>query len=116
MPEVTALLGGDPALAGLTRLPAEPMPDVLALLGDAATRRRLTPFEIAPASSAAELAAYRRLRRRVFVDEQGLFARDDHDDHDDDPRTVVLLARGRDGAVLGGVRLHPADPGAPDVG
>ena len=121
MPEVTALLGGDPAIgapadSALARLPAEPMPDLLALLGDAATRRRLTPFQIAPADGPAELAAYRRLRRRVFADEQGLFDGDDHDDHDDDPRTVVLLARGRDGAVLGGVRLHPADPGGPDIG
>jgi AIR synthase-related protein len=116
MPEVTALLGGDPALAGDARLPAEPMPDLLALLGDAATRRRLTPFEIAPAQDGADLAAYRRLRRRVFVDEQGLFDRDDRDEHDDDPRTMVLLARDRDGLVLGGVRLHPADPGGPDLG
>jgi putative N-acetyltransferase (TIGR04045 family) len=116
MAEVTALLGGEPALGGSARLPAEPMPDVLALLGDAATRRRLTPFEIRPASSAAEIEAYRRLRRQVFVDEQGLFDADDHDEHDDDPRTVVLLARGRDGSVLGGVRLHPADPGGPDIG
>jgi putative N-acetyltransferase (TIGR04045 family) len=115
MPEVTALLGGEPPLAGSARLPAEPMPDLLALLGDAATRRRLTPFEIAPAGGAADLAAYRQLRRRVFVDEQRLFD-DDHDDFDDDPRTVVLLARARDGALLGGVRLHPAEPGGPDIG
>jgi putative N-acetyltransferase (TIGR04045 family) len=115
MPEVTALLGGDPPIPGSARLAAEPMPDLLALLGDAATRRRLTPFEITRASGAAELEAYRRLRRRVFVDEQGLFD-DDHDDFDDDPRTVVLLARARDGALLGGVRLHPAEPGGPDVG
>jgi AIR synthase-related protein len=116
MPEVTALLGGDPVLAGDGRRPAEPMPDLLALLGDAATRRRLAPFTIAPARDAADLAAYHGLRRRVFVDEQGLFDRDDHDDHDDDPRTVVLLARGRDGQLLGGVRLHPAEPGGPDLG
>jgi putative N-acetyltransferase (TIGR04045 family) len=116
MPEVTALLGGDPALPGRSSLPAEPMPDLLALLGDAATRRRLAPFDIAPAQDAADLAGYRRLRRQVFADEQGLFDGDDHDDHDDDPRTVVLLARDRAGALLGGVRLHPADAGGPDLG
>jgi putative N-acetyltransferase (TIGR04045 family) len=44
----------------------------------------------------------------VFVEEQGLFAADDHDDHDDDPRLVVLAAHDRDGTFLGGVRLGPA--------
>ena len=39
------------------------------------------------------LAAYQRLRNRVFVDEQGLFTGHDHDDRDDDPRTLVLVAR-----------------------
>ena len=60
-------------------------------------------------------AAYHRLRERVFVGEQGLFARTDRDERDDDPRTVVLEARGADGELLGGVRLGPADDG-PDVG
>jgi putative N-acetyltransferase (TIGR04045 family) len=120
LPEVTALLGG-PDLAGADGAPVPvppraPMPDVLALLGDTVTRERLAPFEIAPAGDAADLASYRWLRRNVFVDEQGLFDRDDHDDHDDDPRTVVLLARDRAGALLGGVRLHPAVPGGPDLG
>jgi putative N-acetyltransferase (TIGR04045 family) len=55
------------------------------------------------------LRAYRRLRRSAFVDEQGLFgAAGEADDADDDPRTVVLVARAPDGTVLGGVRLHPA--------
>jgi AIR synthase-related protein len=115
MPEVTALLGG-PDLAGTGGTRREPMPDVLALLGDTVTRQRLAPFGIAPAEDATALASYRWLRRNVFVEEQGLFDRDDHDDHDDDPRTVVLLARDRSGAVLGGVRLHPAVPGGPDLG
>jgi len=53
------------------------------------------------------LAAYARLRRRAFVEEQGLFARDDTDAHDDAPGTRVLVALGMDGEVLGGVRLHP---------
>jgi len=92
------------------------MPDVLALLGDKATRERLPPFEISPAEDAASIACYRWLRRNVFVVEQGLFERDDRDDFDDDPRTVVLLARDRAGAVVGGVRLHPAVPGGPDIG
>ncbi len=64
-------------------------------------------------ADAAGIAAHRRLRREVFVDEQGMFARHDVDDVDDDPRAVVLVARqGID--VLGGVRLAPATD--PDVG
>jgi putative N-acetyltransferase (TIGR04045 family) len=58
---------------------------------------------------------YHRLRHRIFVEEQGLFAGSDADDRDDDPRTVVLLARGVHGELLGGVRLGPAGPGA-DIG
>ena len=68
-------------------------------------------FVVVRADSPAQLAAYRALRRDVFVAEQGLFTGTDRDDVDDDPRTVVLLARARDGEVLGGVRLHPALPG-----
>ena len=73
------------------------------------------PFVVVRAETRADLEAYHRLRRDVFVGEQGLFAGSDLDDHDDDPRTVVLLARAVSGAsgegageVLGGVRLHPA--------
>lgn len=50
---------------------------------------------------------YRRLRRREFVETQGLFARDDSDRADADLRTRTLIARDAGGAVLGGVRLHP---------
>jgi putative N-acetyltransferase (TIGR04045 family) len=69
-------------------------------------------FQISPA---ADQRDYGRLRRRVFVDEQGLFDRTDADERDDDPRTVVLLARAPDGTVLGGVRVGPAGAG-PDIG
>lgn len=48
------------------------------------------------------------LRHRAFVEEQGLFNGSDRDDVDDDPRTLVLVARAADGTVLGGVRLWPA--------
>jgi len=80
-------------------------------------------FYITPVSDAAGLAAYHRLRHDVFVTEQGLFAGTDRDDYDDDPRTVVLLARSAGepdvGEVLGGVRLRPMTgdgPSAPDLG
>ncbi|MFI5957059.1 MSMEG_0567/sll0787 family protein [Cryptosporangium sp. NPDC051539] len=64
---------------------------------------------------ADDLAPYHALRRAVFVDEQGLFAGHDLDDRDDDPRTVVLVARDHSGTVVGGVRLGPALDG-PDIG
>lgn len=73
-------------------------------------RAPVPAFVISQAESAADLAAYHQLRRQVFVLEQGLFSHSDTDDVDDDPRTIVLLARTRDGAVLGGVRLGPVTP------
>jgi putative N-acetyltransferase (TIGR04045 family) len=90
--------------------------DVLVVLGDAASLARRPAFDIETAAGPAAVGAYRALRRRVFVAEQGLFDRHDLDDHDDDPRTVVLVARDRSGAVIGGVRLGPADPAGPDLG
>jgi len=72
-------------------------------------------FQVSVATDAAGLAAYRRLRHDVFVTEQGLFAGSDRDEHDGDPRTVVLVARATAGPgageVLGGVRLHPVRQG-----
>jgi putative N-acetyltransferase (TIGR04045 family) len=61
----------------------------------------------------ARMRAYAALRRRAFVEEQGLFDQDDSDEHDGAAHTVVLVAAAADGAVLGGVRLHPEgdDPG-----
>jgi putative N-acetyltransferase (TIGR04045 family) len=86
------------------------------LVGEVLLGQRLPRFLIEPAADRAALAAYRQLRHRMFVEEQGLFARHDLDEYDDDPRTVVLLARGvRDGEVLGGVRLGPVPAGA-DIG
>jgi putative N-acetyltransferase (TIGR04045 family) len=70
------------------------------------------PLMIEPAADPRD---YHRLRSRVFVDEQAMFDRSDRDDRDDDPRTVVLEARGSGGELLGGVRLGPAGPGA-DIG
>ncbi|HEX3825881.1 MAG TPA: MSMEG_0567/sll0787 family protein [Sporichthyaceae bacterium] len=70
---------------------------------------------VEPADGPTTLAAYRALRREVFVAAQGLFDRDDADEVDSDPRTIVLVARAGDGTFLGGVRLGPATPG-PDIG
>ncbi|MSW64757.1 MAG: AIR synthase, partial [Actinobacteria bacterium] len=55
----------------------------------------------------AGVRAHRHLRQQAFVQDQGLFAGTDLDDADDDPATVVLVARGAAGEVLGGVRLAP---------
>jgi putative N-acetyltransferase (TIGR04045 family) len=76
---------------------------------------RRPDFRIEPAADPVTLAAYYRLRTRVFVHQQGLFTDHDHDDRDDDPRTLVLVARNIEGAVLGGVRLGPVDDGS-DLG
>jgi putative N-acetyltransferase (TIGR04045 family) len=67
----------------------------------------LPGWTIEQATDGATLASYDRLRREVFVAEQGVFAADDRDDVDDDPRRIVLVAKAVDGTVLGGVRLAP---------
>lgn len=104
-------------LDGSSTAPVRDEPfDVLELLGDRSTLARHRPaFHIEQADAKPELRAYRRLRRDVFVHEQELFADDDSDDRDLDPRTVVLVARAPDGTVVGGVRLGPVDDG-PDLG
>ena len=84
-------------------------------LGSVLLGQSLPPFQIEPAGDGADLAAYHALRHRVFVEQQGLFTGHDNDAHDEDPRTVVLLARDRTGTVIGGVRLGPVDDG-PDLG
>ncbi|MBR7827203.1 GNAT family N-acetyltransferase [Actinospica sp. MGRD01-02] len=91
------------------------MIDILALLGDRSTLARVPDFRIEQAQDAASVAAYRELRREIFVHEQGLFDGHDLDAPDEDPRTIVLVARDRSGRIVGGVRLGPALDG-PDIG
>lgn len=103
-------------LDGSTTVPGpERAQDILALLGDRSTLARQSAFLIEDAPRKRELTAYWRLRRDTFVHEQGLFAGHDLDDRDEDPRTLVLVAKDRDGTVVGGVRLGPVDDG-PDLG
>ena len=73
------------------------------------------PFLVQVADTGTARATYHGLRRETFVAEQRLFAGHDRDDVDDDPRTVVLVATGDDGTVLGGVRLAPVGYGH-DIG
>ncbi|WP_062301422.1 GNAT family N-acetyltransferase [Demequina subtropica] len=78
--------------------------------------------------SAAQLEEAMRVRMAVFVAEQGVSPDMERDAQDDDPRTVHVIARGADGAVLGTGRLlaphtdafhadHGAmDPANPHIG
>ncbi len=76
--------------------------------GESLLAGRVRPQWMIGVADGRDRAAYRRLRREVFVAEQGLFTGDDGDDVDDDPRCVVLVARDLSGQVVGGVRLAPA--------
>lgn len=85
--------------------------------GAAASRPLLT---CRSAASPAELAAHFRIRRQVFVIEQGLFGSaggpgrpgsgpgDDRDAHDEDPATIHVVGLA-DGEICGAVRLYPLD-------
>jgi putative N-acetyltransferase (TIGR04045 family) len=78
----------------------------------------LVPVLVGPhfmVEPAEDVSGYHALRRQVFVEEQGLFEYTDRDDRDDDPRTVVLVARSARGELLGGVRVGPAADGT-DIG
>jgi putative N-acetyltransferase (TIGR04045 family) len=92
----------------------ESLLDDVILAGSSRAVPRLDAFGVVEAEGPADLAAYHRLRRDVFVTEQGLFAGSDRDEYDDDPRTRVLLAVTPDKEVLGGVRIHPMT--TPDLG
>ena len=84
------------------------MTDVLPSRSRSADVRTCRPVE-----GAAELALHHRIRRLVFVEEQGLFDRDDRDERDDDPRTLHVLGL-VDGVPAGTVRLYPLDHNAFD--
>ena len=70
-------------------------------------RTPLPPLlHLRPARDAAELAGAMALRRRVFVEEQGLFSGTDEDGHDARARHLVAVA---DGRVAGTVRVYESD-------
>jgi putative N-acetyltransferase (TIGR04045 family) len=66
--------------------------------------------EVAVAASLDELSRHFAVRRRVFVELQGLFEGSDRDAHDDAPDTVHVVAL-VDGEVVGTVRLYPLGDG-----
>ena len=55
----------------------------------------------------AERQGHFAVRHAIFVDEQGLFAGTDVDEHDDQAIHIVAVA-GDTGAVVGAVRCYPA--------
>jgi putative N-acetyltransferase (TIGR04045 family) len=62
------------------------------------------------ALSAPDLAAHFAVRRRVFVEAQGLFFGSDRDARDDAVDTLHVVAR-LDESVVGAVRLYPLGDG-----
>jgi putative N-acetyltransferase (TIGR04045 family) len=56
----------------------------------------------------AELAQHLRIRRRIFVEEQAIFAGTDHDEHDRDPATLHVIGYWEQ-QPAGTVRLYPLD-------
>jgi putative N-acetyltransferase (TIGR04045 family) len=69
------------------------------------------PIACRLAAGNGDLEAHFELRRRVFVEEQGLFMLDDRDERDRQPGTLHALGR-VDGEPCGAVRLYPLDPAA----
>jgi hypothetical protein len=93
--------------------------DIVQSLGGPAARAE-APSEpwliVDVADDPGQRGAYHALRRQEFVDRQGLFHADDSDDSDGNPATRVLVALAPNGAVMGGVRIHPAGAGTEAVG
>jgi putative N-acetyltransferase (TIGR04045 family) len=74
----------------------------------AASSSRAATVHCRPVATPAELEVHQRIRERVFVDEQGIFAGTDQDEHDADPATLHVLGF-CDGEVAGTVRLFRLD-------
>ena len=83
--------------------PFDPRVDIAALVGaDAEVACRF-------AATDGEKKLCARIRHSVFVEEQGIFASSDRDEHDDDPGTTHIL--GTVGTVVGGtVRIYRLEP------
>ncbi len=81
-------------------------------MSGASSRSTVAPEQLGTtcrvAASDDELEAHFWLRRTVFVDEQGLFADDDRDEHDHAAGTLHAVGL-IDGDPCGAVRLYPLD-------
>jgi putative N-acetyltransferase (TIGR04045 family) len=75
------------------------------------TRSVSRPVVCGIADDAVAVAAHHRVRRAVFVAEQGIFADSDLDAHDARDDVLHVVARIGD-EVVGAVRLFPLDPAA----
>jgi putative N-acetyltransferase (TIGR04045 family) len=62
--------------------------------------------DCALARNRTELEAHFAIRHSVFVEAQGIFEHDDHDERDRDPATLHVIGRAGDD-VVGAVRLYP---------
>jgi putative N-acetyltransferase (TIGR04045 family) len=102
---VIGLDGGIMVPAAAHAPPADPA----GLSGRRQATRDPGPTVVVRRAEATDRAAYRALRRTVFVDEQGLFSGHDLDDVDAGQATVVLVATDPSGKVVGGVRVAPHD-------
>jgi putative N-acetyltransferase (TIGR04045 family) len=60
------------------------------------------------AATGAELQACFAIRRKVFVEEQNLFADDDRDEHDAHAIHYLAISRG---TIIGTVRIYPGGDG-----
>ena len=85
--------------------------DILEQLGATGARadRADRPLILEASGDPRLIARYRALRRREFVQAQGLFRGHDLDEADADTRTRVLVAVTPAGSVIGGVRIHAED-------
>lgn len=81
----------------------EPLPATVTPLASTAEAPRIRRTVLKVAASGAELAAYHRLRREVFVEEQGIFEADDLDAADGAAIPVVALEGDE---VVGVVRCY----------
>jgi putative N-acetyltransferase (TIGR04045 family) len=76
------------------------------LVSRSSSRPEASAHVCRPVRTPGERAEHARIRREVFVAEQGLFEADDADAYDDDPATVHVLGL-VDGRPAGTVRLYP---------
>lgn len=107
----TPLPAGPPSAFDATAMLGAPAPPAMRTTGTRtrATRPAHDVLIVDAEDDPRRLGAYRRLRRRTFVERQGLFTGGDADAYDAHPRSRVLVAVTPDDEVLGGVRLHPED-------